>query len=149
MGKNSNKTTKARRNNPPRGGPGVLVLSETGRESKCQREALEILRHYFYAETKEDLSDVNSPVDEKDTHKDASNLTLEQEIALLKRGASADAVLSGNASDPTEKHKAPFRVYDTGCRGTVFIMCTLPDSEIFYTNISTEMFKNTDLFVGV
>eukprot|EP00555_Chaetoceros_dichaeta_P014029 CAMPEP_0198271998 /NCGR_PEP_ID=MMETSP1447-20131203/51329_1 /TAXON_ID=420782 /ORGANISM="Chaetoceros dichaeta, Strain CCMP1751" /LENGTH=71 /DNA_ID=CAMNT_0043964913 /DNA_START=27 /DNA_END=238 /DNA_ORIENTATION=- len=33
-----------RKYNPPRGGPGMLLSSETGKERKCMREGLEILR---------------------------------------------------------------------------------------------------------
>ncbi len=133
MGKHSKKNKNAFRNNPPRGSPGILVLSETGRESKCKGEALEIIRHYFYNE--KEASDPSTKGDDAED-KQESQLSLEEEIALLKKGASADAILSGT-SDSTDKHKAPFRVYDTGCKGTVFVMCTIPDSELISTTIST------------
>ena len=138
MGKHSKKPSKDRRKNPQRGGPGILTLCETGRESKCQREALEILRHYFYNENSK-TSDVNktSDVGGKDVDTSKSTLSLEEEIAMLKKGASADDVLSGIANPGDGLNKSPFRVYETGCRGTVFIMCTMPDSELIATQIST------------
>ena len=137
MGKHSKKKhNNSFRNNPPRGTPGFLVLCETSREKKCEREALEILRHYFYGGKKSEDSSSAKDSTGKITEQEESQLSLEEEIAMLKKGASADAVLSGT-SDPTEKHKAPFRVYDTGCKGTVFIMCTIPDSELISTTIST------------
>ena len=135
MGKRSKKKHNAFRNNPPRGPPGILVLCETGRENKCQREALEILRYYFYGGESDDVSSAKNN-NEKSTGKEEQSLSLEEEIALLKKGASADAVLSG-ISDPEGKHQAPFRLYDTGCKGTAFIMCTVPDSELISTTIST------------
>ena len=134
MGKQSKKKHSSFRNNPPRGNPGMLAVCETGRESKCLREAMEILRHYFYAEESDESTKSQSAEGEAEVEE--RHLSLEEEIKLLKKGASADAVLSG-VSDPTKKQEVPFRVYDTGCRGTVFIMCTLPNSELISTTIST------------
>lgn len=60
---------------------------------------------------------------------------------MLQKGASADAVLAGSSDS---KSKAPFRVYDTGCKGTVFIMCTIPNCELMDTTISTAKAKHVD-----
>jgi len=65
-------------------------------------------------------------------------LSLEEEIAMLKRGASTDEVLGhlepgGGGMGVTGRKRggrAPFDVYDTGCRGTVFLMCALPGCAI-------------------
>jgi len=154
----SKKVRTARSKNPPRGGPGILVISETGREIKCQREALEIIRHYFYKQQEahvtvpstslaNDTPDLNHQQKEggksNESKEAASNvsLSLEEEIAMLQKGASADAVLAGSSDS---KGKAPFRVYDTGCRGMVFIMCTIPSCELIETTISTAKAKHVD-----
>ena len=153
------KARTARSKNPPRGGPGILVISETGREIKCQREALEIIRHYFYKQQGVHAPSsalANDPPNHNHQQKEGTNLneskevassnvnvclSLEEEIAMLQKGASADAVLAGSSDS---KSKAPFRVYDTGCKGTVFIMCTIPNCELMETTISTAKAKHVD-----
>eukprot|EP00557_Chaetoceros_sp_GSL56_P004951 CAMPEP_0176494716 /NCGR_PEP_ID=MMETSP0200_2-20121128/10261_1 /TAXON_ID=947934 /ORGANISM="Chaetoceros sp., Strain GSL56" /LENGTH=423 /DNA_ID=CAMNT_0017892525 /DNA_START=52 /DNA_END=1323 /DNA_ORIENTATION=- len=155
MGKYSKKARTNRSNNPPRGGPGILVLCETGRESKCQREAMDILQYYLYHtnnrnsnSNKGSSSDSTTNMDlNKDTCNTKSHLSLDDEIALLRKGISADAILNsphpgkescaGNAGGVHYDKKAPFRVYDTGCRGSVFIMCTMANCELVQTTIST------------
>jgi tRNA acetyltransferase TAN1 len=85
--------------NPQRGGPGVLLTSEAGREHKCQVQGLDILNHYA-------------------THGDSNegqnntSLSLEEELKMLK---SREA-----------KGSSMFGVYETGCRGTVIVLCTIP-----------------------
>jgi tRNA(Ser,Leu) C12 N-acetylase TAN1 len=88
---------KKHHRNPKRGGPGVLLTSETQREHKCQVEGLDILKHYLAR----DASDKG----EEDTP-----LSMEEELKMLK--SKADARMFG--------------VYETGCRGTVFVLCTIP-----------------------
>jgi tRNA acetyltransferase TAN1 len=160
MGKYGKKAKNNRINNPPRGGPGILVLCETGRESKCQREALDILQYYLYHSngssdpvTATTITATKDPI--KDTtssyHVESNNLSLDDEIAMLRKGISADAILnysscrggrkesstSAAAGGGVDEKKAPFRVYDTGCRGSVFIMCTMANCELVKTTIST------------
>ena len=66
-------------------------------------------------------------------------LTLEEDIAMLNQGISTDEVLQHvEESDgrmttvsPITKNKkhtgqSLFQEYDTGCRGRVFLMCTIP-----------------------
>jgi hypothetical protein len=89
--------------NPKRGGPGVLMTCETGREVKCQREGLDILNHYCHSST---------TVTKKD-NETASSLNLEEELKMLRSRKTANA-------------SSLFGVYDTGCRGSVFAMCTKP-----------------------
>ena len=74
-------------------------------------------------------------------------LSLEEEIAMLQDGASAEEVLLGSggggraatgtcSSTSTVEGRrrarkaAPFAVYDTGCKGTVIVLCTLPDCHL-------------------
>mmetsp|Transcript_12727 Transcript_12727/g.15600 ORF Transcript_12727/g.15600 Transcript_12727/m.15600 type:complete len:187 (-) Transcript_12727:146-706(-) len=123
MRKNSRGGGKKRfnsRNNPKRGPPGVLFYCETGRESKCLREGLEILNHYYSPNNeKVDDNTTSSAKGDGHGHDDADadgnkedgttgekKMTLDEEIAMLKKN----------------KKNGPFRVYETGSRGTVFVM---------------------------
>jgi hypothetical protein len=94
---------KPYRQNPKRGGPGVLLTCETGREVKCEREGLDILNFYSHTST---------TVTKKD-NETASSLTLEEELRMLRSRKTSDS-------------SSLFSVYDTGCRGSVFAMCTKP-----------------------
>lgn len=135
-----------------------MVLGETGRESKFQREAFDILQHYFYhsstvTNTNQEKLDIDTETatgiqnstgtEAGDSHKSNTDsplnpLSLEDEIAMLRKGASADAVLLGLGKESSvDKPKVPFRVYDTGCRGSVFIMCTMDHCELIKTKVST------------
>jgi tRNA acetyltransferase TAN1 len=100
-------------NNPRRGAPGVLLTCETGREGKCRREGLDILRHYLNDQAKKNETN----------EKKKKPLTLEEEITLLQKGVSSEQVL-------TDESCKAFVVYETGCRGTVFAMCTLPSCDL-------------------
>jgi len=104
--------------NPKRGGPGFLLTCETGRERKCKHEGLDIIMHYYnLTEGRE-----TQPLVKTDNNIDKS-ITLEEEIALLKSGASAEQVLKhengikGNLPSVND-----FKLYDTGCRGTVLYL---------------------------
>mmetsp|Transcript_10831 Transcript_10831/g.16352 ORF Transcript_10831/g.16352 Transcript_10831/m.16352 type:complete len:408 (-) Transcript_10831:125-1348(-) len=55
--------------------------------------------------------------------KKGQGMTLEEEIAMLKQ----------------EKKKAPFHEYETGCRGAVFIMCTLEKSNLVPSPIPSSL----------
>lgn len=154
-----------------------MVLCETGREKKCQREALDILQYYLHRHNHRPSSSSNSSsssdhVVTNDSIQDGcnttkstttavsnTNLSLEDEIAMLRKGISADDILNmshgktskelsvGGAGAEYEK-KAPsppsFRVYDTGCRGSVFIMCTRANCELVNTTISTAKHLHDD-----
>jgi tRNA acetyltransferase TAN1 len=97
--------------NPKRGPPGMLLTCETGRESKCRREGLEILNYYW---------NVNS-IAHAETEDDATSLSLEEELKQLQQQGHKDT---------DQSRKEPFHVYDTGCRGTVFVICTLPNAHL-------------------
>ena len=114
---------KTSRKNPQRGGPGFLLCCETGREVKCQREALDIIGHHYFQIPSRKATKKGS-----DELKDREVLTLDQEIALLKKGASTDIVLHSSERIKIDDHnyKNPFQVYETGCRGTVFLMYVKP-----------------------
>jgi tRNA(Ser,Leu) C12 N-acetylase TAN1 len=82
--------------NPKRGAPGILLTCETSREIKCRREGLEILDYYWNRSS--------SPQSSAATDKKQS---LEEELAALKN----------------KKSKEPaFVEFETGCRGTVFLL---------------------------
>ena len=81
--------------NPKRGAPGIVLTCESGREIKCEREALDILQHDW---------DINV-VTVKESGKSTS---LDDELEKLKGS----------------KIVSPFSVYATGCRGMVVILCT-------------------------
>lgn len=109
--------------NPRRGPPGVLLTCERGREAKCTREGLDILRYYLSHQS--DNKTTESSVEKK------KELTLDEEIAMLQKGATSDQVLDGKTeSQQNERQSKAFTVYDTGCGGTVVVMCTLPGSAL-------------------
>eukprot|EP00970_Alexandrium_tamarense_P001833 scaffold237_cov181-Alexandrium_tamarense.AAC.32 len=147
---------------PPRGFPAVLVTCESGRERKCQREALELIHHYYYlsrtdgdgADGKEaakpstttegDTQDATAPTaHETSTPSDDAPLSLEEELAMLRKGAAAEEVLSyerdakrprhndshGSTKSQSKTMKSPFVIHDVGIRGMMCIVCTLPGCE--------------------
>ena len=91
-------TGRRYRDNPSRGGAGVLLTCETGREVKCEREGREILRYYLEQQQSKNQEDTSTV-----------KLSLEQELELLQQQKRTDT-------------QGPFRVFDTGCAGTVFFM---------------------------
>jgi len=155
-------TNNNARKNPPRGSPGILLTCDRGREGKCKREGLEILKHYYYksissspdTNEEEEEDDDNTPEtaqtktnDTKDTTNEKKVLTLEEEIAMLRKGASSEQVLmerndttknnTNNRPKGGYRNKDPFTVYSTGVNGNVFVMCTLPNSRLI-PQIKTE-----------
>jgi hypothetical protein len=96
----------------------------------------------------------------------ASSLSLEEELAMLRKGAAAEEVLSyqpnskrpryngadgggtdddivGGSSGSSASMKSPFAIYDTGMRGMICILCTLPQCEyIPYDEILMQL-RNT------
>ncbi|KAL9191145.1 hypothetical protein ACHAXT_000851 [Thalassiosira profunda] len=140
---------------PRRGPPAVFVTCESGREGKCRREALELLHHYYYASRPGMHADgpgENEAAAKGDATEDRS-LSLEEELALLRKGAAAEEVLSYESDPkrqktangtPSKKNassmKSPFSVYDVGNRGMVCILCTLPGCEMVpYDDILAEI----------
>ena len=143
---------------PRRGGPGILMACETGREIKCEREGLEILNHYYYNNNNDgsktsnhDSSlDHDTPIvatldnshNNNDDDDDAKELSVEEEILLLQSGASVEQVLGDNKRITTTQNgkkrnkkgnKNFFSPYETGCRGSVFVMCTIPNNDLLLT----------------
>jgi tRNA acetyltransferase TAN1 len=113
------RSQKSRRiqRNPPRGAPGILMTCETSRERKCQNEGLDILRYYWDSQHAAKVAEggVADADSESAAPVESEKLqTLEEEIEALKKANKKPA-----ADDP-------FGVYETGCRGTVFVLCTLP-----------------------
>ncbi len=97
--------------NPKRGGPGVLLTCETGREKKCRQEALDILNHYHGRHDAHTATKANGKCDDMPSTGKKS-LSLDEEIKQLQ----------------TKKVSQIFSVYETGVRGTVTLLCTLPEA---------------------
>ena len=120
-GKNTWRKWGAINRRPKRGAPGMLLTCETGREKKCQREGLEILN--FYLQT----SDLTITPGNRSSQKEddrVTGLSLEEELERLK-------------SKKESPEPSAFGVYDTSCRGAVFVLCTLPTCNLIPT-IQTE-----------
>jgi tRNA acetyltransferase TAN1 len=97
--------------NPKRGSPGVLLTCETGREVKCRQEAIDILNHYYDQQSRNITADCNANMT---TSK--NKLSLEEEIKEIHKEiqvSRADHI---------------FSVYETGVRGTVALLCTIPEA---------------------
>jgi tRNA acetyltransferase TAN1 len=114
--------------NPKRGGPGILLTCETGREFKARREALQMLQQDWDALLRSkhertlgdgdanpltfsssSATDPGSTID-KDQGK---GITLDEELAQLQNDRSKFRSAS---------HESPFTIYETGCKGTVLIL---------------------------
>jgi tRNA acetyltransferase TAN1 len=106
---------------PKRGGPAVLLTCDTGRDSKAKREGLQILEYYLHLDKPKHTED-------DDCKKDAEEkpLSLDAELAQLQ----SEHQKAPNSQQQQQQHdykKKPFAYYDTGCKGTVFLFCMLPD----------------------
>jgi len=65
--------------------------------------------------------------------KDKAVLSLDNELALLKSDNNSNASKGGSVrrkNDYSSQRNGPFSVYETGCRGTVFVMCTHPNCSL-------------------
>lgn len=113
---NKRKRPYSRQRNPPRGGPGILWTCETGRERKCLHQGLEMLQGV--------VATVEN--DEDNKKKTEQKMSLEEEISALKKQKNGDC---------------PFSLYETGCRGTVFVLCTLPGCNLIPPIQSTSSAK--------
>lgn len=111
-GRNNYKNSKKQNKNPTRGPPGILIFCEVGREKKCISEGMEILNHYYNdsnSNNGNDMEDKDTKINNKNNGDDGDKkMTLEEEIQMMKK----------------ETKKAPFHIYETGCRGSVFFMCS-------------------------
>lgn len=94
------------RSNPRRGGPAILFTCDQGRERKCEREGKEMLKYYW---------------ESQDEHK--------AQIGVGTKSSNLDDELATLRARTDEK-SGPFRVFETGCRGTVVLMCALPNCNI-------------------
>lgn len=145
--------------NPRRGPPAVFVSCEVGRERKAEREAMDLLHHYYYAAkscSRQSRSDagVEGERAEKSDADDCPEsksvvepLTLAEELSLLRKGAAVEEVLSYERDAKRQKTdastislKSPFAVFDTGSRGMVCIICKLHGSDMVpYADILTKI----------
>ena len=109
-----------RRNNPRRGLPGILMTCETGRETKCEREGIDIMNHYSSSSTEQQQQQQQqqdgSSENETTTTTTTKKLSLEEELKMLRQQQKSHKKRGGGM----------FQVYETGCRGSVFVMCTRP-----------------------
>lgn len=87
-----------------------MMTCETGRESKAQREGLEILQYYREKTRDSDKGD-------NDDAESAKPLSLDEELTKLKDHTAGGA-----------EHE--FGIFETGCRGVVFALCTIPNCEL-------------------
>lgn len=142
---------------PRRGPPALFVSCESGREKKCQREALELIHHYYYASRPALLQNKTQNSEGKiapsPTPLEEVPLSLDEELSMLRKGATAEEVImyepnskrprngSKNAtSKQLSSMKSPFSIYDTGVRGMVCIVCTVPGCEMIpYDDILAEI----------
>ena len=110
-----------------RGPPAIFVTCESGREKKCQREALELMHHYYYlsrqAQDEENgttikqtqnldiKGDVNTTDDDavtnneeqKQQQQEEKPLSLEEELSLLRKGVMAEEVLTYERNSKRQK----------------------------------------------
>jgi hypothetical protein len=105
------------RYNPPRGSAGILWTCEPGKEQRCLREGLQILQYYYNQQhpgqlQKESTANDTANASEHPSKEGPQILSLDDEIAMLKNQNKR-----GN-----KKPDVPFRVYETGCKGTVFVL---------------------------
>ena len=138
---------------PRRGPPAIFVTCESGRENKCQREALELMHHYYYS-SREDIntaiqqSSLNNTHDVDESNDEQQPLSLEEELSLLRKGVMAEEVLTyernskrhksgdsntcnkSNNKDVSSSMKSPFSIYESGVRGMICILCSLPGCEV-------------------
>lgn len=101
----------------PRGLPSILVSCDPTRELKCRREFLEILRHDWEITTTTAVATTTTATSASCCSEPAvlpPKLTLNQELEQIKR----------QHNNNEETHDGPFTVYDTGCKGSVLIVCT-------------------------
>ncbi|CAB9509186.1 THUMP domain-containing protein 1 [Seminavis robusta] len=119
---------------PKRGGPGVLVTCDTGRDGKAKREGLEILEYYLEKQATKTSSKEETKNEESKSEKDDKKLSLEEELAELKESANDNSNSNSNDNDKKKSKrknvKKPFAHYDTGCKGNVMILCMLPNPNL-------------------
>jgi hypothetical protein len=147
-GYNSSKNTRSYKNprqQPCRGFPAIFFTCESGREKKCQREALELIHHYYYLSKSASTAE-SCPRDEdaaeSSTLSKEEPLSLDEELNMLRKGAAAEEVLSYERNSKRPRYetkndnslKSPFVVYDVGIKGIVCIVFTLPGSELIPYN---------------
>jgi tRNA acetyltransferase TAN1 len=121
-------------NNPPRGGPAFFITCESGRELKCERESLDVLRYYYDHQS----NNIKKSSEENSANSNTAKntiLSLDDEIEALK-------------NKDKEQEKSIFEIFDTGCRGLIVIMCSLPECRlnppITRSNVSHDSTHNSE-----
>lgn len=125
------------KSNPKRGGPGILVTCDVGREKTCERDVLEILRHYWPQEenNKKYIPAHNDYANKRD-------LNLSEEISMLKRGLLTETFLFTKYNRFILR--GSFHVYNTGVRGIVFIMYVTPENSSVNDNMVCSGINNAN-----
>lgn len=157
------------KNNPKRGAPGILLTCETGRDGKAKREGLAMLQQDWdwqqqqqqrgssqstRSATTEDGSAPAAATTTTTTDTSSiaipatttSSQRLDEELdQLQQRHRQQNSPRSNNQGRPSP----PFQVYETGCKGTVFVLCTgsrllVPPRKTNPNSISTNPDKDDD-----
>ena len=110
-----------------RGGPAVILTCETGREHKCKMQGLDILRYYLEGGDNDDTAAATPAAESKDG---GAALSLEEELNQLQQ-----------SNKKQKKKLTEFTAYDTGCRGSVFMLCTMDSCQLI-PPIQTEYMKS-------
>jgi tRNA acetyltransferase TAN1 len=98
-----------------------LLTCETGRERKSRFEGLDILNHYYRAQKQ---------AAQNDNPSSAKQLSLEEEIRQLQEKGKNEA-------------ESVFSHYETGVKGTIALICNLPDA-VFVPPWCKEIKKSND-----
>jgi len=138
--------------------PGILWTCETGRERKCYREGLDILRHYWDEmpmkaedtttagatadrERRRNAAGEDDRTEEKRGEREEKKtqlLSFEEELSALKGDEDDDVAggfdgkkkRSGERNGQGRNEFPFFERYDTGVSGTVFVLCTQPECRL-------------------
>ena len=109
---------------PRKGPPAIFVSCESGREKKCQWEALELMHHYYYSsrhdpdeqndaktqlqpDGENDVADIDNEAtngnNQMQQEQEEKPLSLEEELSLLRKGVMAEEVLTYDNSSKRQK----------------------------------------------
>ncbi|KAL7567977.1 hypothetical protein ACA910_019685 [Epithemia clementina (nom. ined.)] len=141
MGKSVRRENKTKRRereskdsrNAPLGLPAVLLTCERGRELKCEREGMDVLLHYverisINSTKKGQDSRGSSAIEAGRGQGQTSRFTggLEKELIQLRQQNER----LRNTKQQHSPYAQALSVYDTGCGGTVLVICSSPNSRI-------------------
>lgn len=146
----NNRSYKNPRQQPCRGFPAIFFTCESGREKKCQREALSLIHHYYYLSKSDKSASDNKEAAKADSSSaNDEPLSLDEELKMLRKGAAAEEVLNYERSAKRPRHeakgaksmKSPFVVHDNGMKGIVSIVYSVAGSEVVPYNEIVESLR--------